>query len=156
MIRDLRLPAGLKILLAEDSILQAFYLSGCLEAMGAKIEVAYNGKELVEKFKANSYDLIITDIEMPILNGLEAIEIIRNDYKSDIPIITISTLELANFKDHKIVDKINTHLAKPHDLEIINLAIVRLANQNLAKSQETYPISQGQAAGQICANTMRG
>jgi len=81
---------ALKILVVDDVQLNQMLMHVVLTNMGFTAEVAKNGKEAVELIKKNRYDLILMDIQMPIMNGFEATEIIRNELMSTIPIIALT------------------------------------------------------------------
>ena len=73
--RDILRLSGMKIIYAEDSIVQQFFMQPLYDKLRIKVHMVMNGKELVKEFKKNpkKYDAIVTDIHMPILDGVEAI-----------------------------------------------------------------------------------
>jgi two-component system sensor histidine kinase/response regulator len=70
-------PVALNILLAEDNLMNQKVAVTMLKKLGHKITIAQNGKEAVEHFKRKSYDLILMDGQMPVMDGLEATRAIR-------------------------------------------------------------------------------
>ena len=68
---------SLKILLAEDNKINQKVATKTLEAFGHKVDVVENGLEAIEKVKENEYDLIMMDLEMPEMDGIEATRVIR-------------------------------------------------------------------------------
>lgn len=80
-----------KILLAEDNSVLSLLLKFKLEKEGYKMIMAVDGKEALEMIEAHNPDLILTDIMMPYLNGLEVISHLRNQEGSQIPIIVFSS-----------------------------------------------------------------
>lgn len=82
------------LLLVDDNKVNRILLSRGLESDGHKIEIAENGKQALEKLRANPYDLVLLDIEMPEMNGYEVLEVCLQDADlRDIPIIMTSSLD---------------------------------------------------------------
>lgn len=110
---------GKRLLLVEDNLLNVEVAQTLLEMVGFEVDVAENGKVAVEKFDKNkdgSYDAILMDIRMPIMDGLEATRRIRNLGKKDSRTISIVALSAnAHDEDAKksIANGMNGHLAKP-------------------------------------------
>jgi DNA-binding response OmpR family regulator len=86
----------LRLLLAEDSLVLGEVLRFNLEQEGFDVLWALNGKEAIELFPQFDFDLVITDYEMPILNGEQVCDAIRNEFHASTPIImcTAKGLEL--------------------------------------------------------------
>ncbi len=72
-----------KILLVEDNLINQKVASMMINSVGHELEIANNGKEAVEKFKSNSYDIILMDCQMPIMGGCEATQVIRKFEKRE-------------------------------------------------------------------------
>jgi len=72
-VKDINLPpANIKILLAEDNLINQKVAMISLQQLGYKLDIAQNGVEAVEMYKKHHYDLILMDIQMPELNGMDA------------------------------------------------------------------------------------
>jgi len=122
------------ILLVEDNIINQDIMLGLLEHSGIIIDIAQNGQEGVEKFRANKYELILMDIQMPIMDGYEATTIIRKEDK-DIPIIAITAN--ARKEDIEKTKKagMNKHLNKPISIEkLYNVLLEYLPKKNDLKT----------------------
>lgn len=92
---DSALPLPLEILLAEDNIVNQKLAVRILEKFGHKVEIVSNGKLAVEAFEKNKYDLILMDVQMPIMGGFEATQKIReiehnSGLGSHVPIIALT------------------------------------------------------------------
>ncbi len=117
---------GVKILVVEDIPLNQLLMKTLLDDFGFKSEIVVNGKIAIEKVKKNKYDIILMDLQMPEMNGFEATKFIRNEMKSNIPIIAltadVTTMDLAKCK----LVGMNDYLAKPVDEQLLYSKIVGL------------------------------
>lgn len=108
--------AGKIILLVEDNLLNQQVAKELIAETQATIEIAENGLIAVEYCKNNHVDLILMDIQMPVLGGFEATEQIREiaNYSS-IPIIAMTAHALAGYKEECIKHQMNDYISKPID-----------------------------------------
>ncbi len=106
----------MKILVADDSIIVRNQIVNHLKGLGHELVEAVNGKDACEKVADETFDLVIMDINMPVMSGLEAIKKIIPEYK--VPVIVISAL---SEDSSDLVDAIlagaSNYLHKPYDLE---------------------------------------
>lgn len=105
-----------KILLIEDKLSNRKTIEIYLRSRVAKVEVAVNGKEAVEMFSNNQYDMILMDLQMPIMGGIEAAERIRKievkrDYRT--PIIAFSANYFSSDKEVSIKVGMDAYISKP-------------------------------------------
>lgn len=116
---------GCKILLAEDNPTNAEITKELLEMMGADIDIAENGAVAVDKFMnggVGRYDAILMDIQMPVMDGLEAARRIRGLAGAEakkIPIFAISANAYAEDKKRSISVGMNAYLEKPIEFEVL-------------------------------------
>ncbi len=103
---------GKKILLVEDNAMNQFFAQKLLEGWGIKVEIAKNGLEGVEKFRAKYYDGILMDIQMPEMDGFQATKIIRSE-NTHIPIIALTALVVDEEIDHFSAVGMNDYIGKP-------------------------------------------
>ena len=106
---------GSKILLVEDNLINQEIILGLLENSGIKIDIANNGKECLEKYKENDYELIFMDLHMPLMNGYEATMIIR-ETDSETPIIALTANAMKEDVDKTLAVGMNEHLNKPIEI----------------------------------------
>ncbi|WP_352255955.1 response regulator, partial [Pseudoalteromonas sp. 19-MNA-CIBAN-0066] len=71
--------AGIKILVVEDNSINKLIVTNILEKADAQIYLVDNGLECIQAVKSQAYDIILMDIHMPIMDGVEASKIIRSD-----------------------------------------------------------------------------
>lgn len=105
-----------RVLLIEDQISNRKTIEIYLRSRVGKIEIASNGKEAVEMFKTNHYDMILMDLQMPIMGGIEAAQHIREmetgrDYR--VPIIAFSANYFSSDKETSIEVGMDAYISKP-------------------------------------------
>jgi len=106
--------SGTKILLAEDNKVNQQIVSIALRKTDITLDLANNGQEALDMFRENSYDLILMDIQMPVMDGLEATKIIREE-DSKIPIVALSANAMKEDHEKTKAVGMNEHLHKPID-----------------------------------------
>ncbi len=104
---------GARILLVEDNKINQTVALGMLENLNLHVEVANNGREAVEMIEAgNKYDIILMDLQMPIMDGFEASKLIKKIDK-DIPIVALSAAVMQEDLVKASEAEMSAHLAKP-------------------------------------------
>lgn len=120
------------ILLAEDNEINQFLACELIKSWGMQVETASNGQEAIEKWAANDYDLILMDIQMPELGGVEATLEIRNRglAKSNIPIVALTANVLKGQKERFIGLGMNDYISKPfNEMELYNKILALLPEE---------------------------
>jgi two-component system sensor histidine kinase/response regulator len=108
--------AGARILVAEDNEINQQVAREILECAGFVVEIAENGREAVSKVRANPYDAVLMDIQMPELDGLQATSELRRDGRfSDLPIIAMTAHAMAGDREESLRAGMNDHVTKPID-----------------------------------------
>jgi len=113
---EARTLAGLVVLLAEDHPVNQLITRKLLEEMGCRVEIAGNGKEAVARWQRGGIDLILMDIQMPVLGGEEATTQIRaqeRPYGSRTPIIALTAHALAGNRDRYLSLGMDGYVSKP-------------------------------------------
>ena len=110
---------GRKVLLVDDDMRNVFALMASLEAHGLVIEVASNGKEAVERVQNGApLDLVLMDIMMPVMNGYDAITLLRADTRfAKLPIIALTAKAMSGDKARCLDAGASDYLPKPVDLD---------------------------------------
>jgi len=113
---NIELIKTLKVLYVEDEIVLRNTTCNSLNSILKEVIVADNGKEGLEKFKNDKFDLIITDLSMPIMNGVDMIEAIRK-IDTKIPIIITTAYGSQNEDVAKLTQiGMNDYVMKPVDV----------------------------------------
>jgi len=119
----------LRVLLAEDDEVSMHLARRLLEKAGHTVVGAADGQEALDRLKKGRYDLILMDIQMPVLSGLEAVRMIREspDFASvsRIPIIAMTAYAMAGDKEKFLSAGIDAYVAKPLELADLDTAVRR-------------------------------
>ncbi len=127
---------GKLFLVAEDNELNAEILTEMMGMHGASCELAVNGQEAVDMFlrsEAGHYDMILMDVQMPIMNGYEATRKIRSSSHPEAKTIPIAAMTANTFAEdvrNALDAGMNGHLAKPIDMNAVIQMVDKLLNQN--------------------------
>lgn len=116
---------GLMILLVEDNILNQRVVTFSLKKYKHEVVIANNGVEAIEKFRESKFDVILMDIMMPVMDGIEATVKIREIERLDqiewrTPIIALTANTMDNDRDKCISYGMDEFIAKPFDIDKLN------------------------------------
>lgn len=127
-----------KILIADDEVELARAVGMILKYSNYEVDIVQNGKQAVEKTNGNMYDVIILDIMMPVMDGIEALKIMRkNNVKT--PIILLSAKSQTDDKVEGLDSGANDYLTKPFDKKEL-LARIRALTRIKEESKEKYEV----------------
>ncbi len=125
-VSDFKDLKGLKLLLVEDNKINQIVASRFLNKWNCAITIANNGLEAVEKIQQDTYDLVLMDLQMPIMDGFEAaltIRKIEGEYYQRIPIIALTADVFPEVKERVINNGMNDFMTKPFDPEKLYFTI---------------------------------
>ena len=107
--------AGLRVLLAEDNPTNQMVASQMLRALKAEVIVCSDGVEALERFEAEPVDLVVVDIEMPRLSGLDVIRAIRarGDARAQVPIVALTAYAMREHRERIAAAGANGLISKP-------------------------------------------
>jgi len=112
----------LNILFVEDEESLRNIITETFSKLGVHFETAENGKIALEKIQNDSYDLIVTDINMPIMNGLDLVEKVRHTLNLHIPIYIMSAHTEQRYLDRAKELEVENYIMKPFDfIRFINM-----------------------------------
>jgi CheY-like chemotaxis protein len=129
----------LRILLAEDAEDNVYLIRSYLEGTGHTLETAENGEEAVRKFTEGNFQLVLMDMQMPVLDGYRATRQIRawerEHHKAPTPIVALTAFALKEEYDKSIEAGCNAHLSKPIRRQTLLAGIAEYAGGNPGVSQ---------------------
>ncbi len=125
--------AGARVLLVEDNAMQVTLFAEALEAAGFRVDIARNGLEAVEKAGATDPDVVVMDVQMPGLDGLEATRRLRsNPALRGTPVLALTALVMPGDRERCREAGVDEYVAKPVPLAELVAAVGRLARRRTA------------------------
>jgi CheY-like chemotaxis protein len=117
--------ADLRILLAEDNSVNQMVALRMLKRLGYQADTAANGKEVLAALKSRSYDIVLMDVQMPEMDGLEAARLIRSEKVGHPYIIAMTAHAMKGDKEVCLEAGMNDYVSKPVRMEELRSAILR-------------------------------
>ena len=141
--------AGRRLLLVEDNAINRQIVLAYLRRVeGLIIEVAENGQEAVDRFRQATYDLILMDLQMPIMDGYEATRLIR-ELDQQVPIIALTANAFQEDVAMTLAAGMNEHLIKPLDLAQLRAVLMKYLRPKVEheiRDADPDPASVGEIA----------
>jgi PAS domain S-box-containing protein len=107
---------GARVLLVEDNEINQQVAMEILAGAGVKVSLATNGREAVKAVSEDDFDAVLMDVQMPVMDGYEATQVIRRDpRRQDLPIIAMTAHAMAGDKAKSLAAGMNDHITKPID-----------------------------------------
>ncbi|MCF2501844.1 ATP-binding protein [Dyadobacter sp. CY107] len=115
----------LKILVAEDNLVNQKFIDYVLKKLGYEVAMAENGLQAIEKLAITMYDVILMDLQMPIMDGLEATKLIRKDHSTLPYIVALTANAMTEDRNNCLNNGMDDYMAKPMKLEVIKEVLKR-------------------------------
>ncbi len=148
---------GIKVLLVEDNDINREFATELLHSEGILVEEACNGQEAVDQVQHQRYDAILMDIQMPIMDGLEATRVIRQlgqqpgyAHLATLPIIAMTALAMSQDAAKTEAAGMNDHITKPIDPERLMSALAHWTHATTIHDEAKTDITL--TAAQVTAN----
>ena len=127
-----------KILVAEDNLMNQKLATVILEGNGFEVTIAKTGKHAVDILRAQKFDVILMDIQMPVMDGYHTTKIIRDELQLSTPIIAMTAHALLGEKEKCIRAGMNDYISKPYKEADLLAKIARVANAGEAGAAQGY------------------
>jgi len=136
-----------KVLVVEDNVINQKLVKNILEGLGLEVDIAQNGLEAVEMREKGDYDLLFMDIQMPVMDGVEATHrILENEEKekrSHVPIVALTANALKGDRERFLAEGMDEYISKPIEMSeliyILNKFLHDRAEVSLEMEEETPP-----------------
>ena len=117
---------GAELLLVEDNLTNQEVALAVLRKLGLRVSVANNGREALDTLAAKRFDLVLMDLQMPVMDGFETTAAIRAaDWGRDIPIIAMTAAAFLEDRERVLAAGMNDHVSKPIDRQQLVSALLR-------------------------------
>ncbi len=135
--------AGRRVLLVEDNEVNRFLAIELLTDLGIHVSIAVNGQECVDRVHAEPFDLVLMDIQMPVMDGLAATKLLRAESRfQSLPIIAMTAHAMSGDRERSLEGGMNDHITKPINPQTLMETLVRwmpaqpMAQPSVEKDQE--------------------
>jgi CheY-like chemotaxis protein len=118
---------GLRILVAEDNKVNQMVTMRMLQKMGCQADLACDGASAIRRVETNSYDLVLMDLGMPEVDGMEATRRIRRMHgpQSCIPVVALTASASTEVRSRCLEAGMNDYLSKPMEVQALRRALAR-------------------------------
>jgi len=144
---------GLKILVVDDNEYNIIVARDTLKSKAnLEIHEAYNGQEAIELVRENKFDVILMDVQMPVMNGFDATQYIRTNFESplkDTPIVALTASVLRTDLDKCIAAGMNSYIPKPFKAYQLISEIAEVLNIPMKKRKPSLKNIQKTSIGEV-------
>ncbi|MET0265272.1 MAG: response regulator [Duganella sp.] len=123
--------AGVHLLLVEDNPINQVVARGILEQAGARVLLAENGQQAVELLRGAGCDLVLMDVQMPVMDGFTATRLIREQLGLRLPVIAMTAGVMASEREQCIAAGMDDFIGKPIDVEQMFATLARYLPQRV-------------------------
>lgn len=129
-----------RVLLVEDNEFNRTVARNTLERFGCKVDEAENGQIALHQLNRHTYDIILMDLQMPVMDGFETARIIRNEMGLHTPIIALTANAFKSELEQCLTAGMNDYVTKPYDEEKLMAAIFRLLELDGPVNADIQPL----------------
>jgi two-component system, sensor histidine kinase and response regulator len=132
---------GVRVLLVEDNDINQEVAIGLLEDAAIQVDLAVNGEIAIRMAQENEYDAVLMDMQMPVMDGIEATRVIRSDPRfKNLPIIAMTANAMATDREQCLKAGMNDHIGKPIDPDQLFSVLLRWTGRGSAEATLEAPI----------------
>jgi CheY-like chemotaxis protein len=115
---------GRRVLLVEDNEVNRFLATELLTELGVDVAIATNGRECVDRVHAEAFDVVLMDIQMPVMDGLTATKLLRAESRfQSLPIIAMTAHAMSGDRERCLAAGMDGYLSKPLDADALATAV---------------------------------
>lgn len=133
---------GARVLLVEDNDLNQEVATEILQRAGCAVSLAADGRQAVEKVESSDYDLVLMDVQMPVMDGLAATKAIRGSPRfASLPIIAMTANAMTEDRDRCLAAGMNDYVTKPIDPEAMFATLRKYYSSAGRQASQAAPVS---------------
>ena len=117
--------SNLRVLVAEDNQINQRVIQAVLKKMGVSVDMANDGIEALDKLRNNIYNIVLMDVQMPRMGGIEAASKIRSELQSEVPIIAITAATTKSDQEGCFSAGMNDFITKPVDRNVLKQKLIK-------------------------------
>jgi PAS domain S-box-containing protein len=136
---------SVKVLIAEDADINQLVIRKHMQKLGFDADFADNGKIALEKLRSKKYDIVLMDMQMPVMDGYQTIKSIRNDFAEpvkNIPIISITASVMREASGKCLEAGADDYMPKPYDVAELKAKMEKWIAKNQYESKSTTAVMQ--------------
>ncbi|NEU07388.1 response regulator [Flavihumibacter sp. R14] len=138
---DFALQYPLDILIAEDNMTNQMLIRKILERLGYKADLVTDGKQVIERLKVQNYDVILMDVQMPEMDGLEATRLIRSEFLRQPQIIAMTANAMVEDKEDCFRAGMDHYISKPLQLSLLMDTLILISQgQQATEVNDLHPV----------------
>jgi signal transduction histidine kinase/CheY-like chemotaxis protein/ligand-binding sensor domain-containing protein len=149
-----------KVLVVEDNVVNQKLAQMLLENMGYQVSISSNGREAIEALEASTFDLVLMDVQMPVMDGLEATRRIRHDSSKvrnpQVPIVAMTAFAMKYDREKCFEAGMDDYLAKPVQPDTLRQTLARWIRQKAAAETSSVANQRGGAATKGASGSVSG
>jgi len=127
------------VLIAEDHPMNQQLMKHLMDSWRFDFDIVSNGRELIEAVRKKSYDIILMDIQMPVMDGYTATRILRNDLHLEVPVLAMTAHAMAGEREKCMSFGMNDYISKPiNESELYNLILRYKGPHNGREQKNRY------------------
>ena len=143
---------GLKLLLVEDNQINQEVATDLLSHAGIEVAVANNGQEAIDQLALHSFDAVLMDCQMPVMDGYTATSILRqNPLFADLPIIAMTANAMSSDRERVLAVGMNDHITKPLDVTAMFATIAKWVTPRFSPPRQPDLMETGSGEGGAAA-----
>ncbi|MEX2248921.1 MAG: ATP-binding protein [Parvibaculum sp.] len=146
-------PRHLKVLLAEDQPVNQKLMMAVMERLGHDLTIAENGVEAIRRLREDSFDIVLMDIQMPLMDGIQATKVIRSfdEPWHDIPIVAVTAHAMDGHREAYMAAGMDGFVSKPFKIDLL-VAEMERTTQRRTHALPDGDMTQATAAPQASSN----